>query len=292
MNHTPEKQTSSGRRILTAVLLCVLQCLFLTGILWLYAQKNVITFPYGEAIMVLLLVLCVLSIGSVMFGFLRAMRDRAAIERSLAQVETLNHTLRMQRHDFLNHLQVVHGLMELGEYDEADRYLSMVYGDVQRISRVLKTAHPAINALLQAKSAACAEQGIDFEVEFTTSLAEIPGQAWEICRVLGNLIDNAIDALEGAPQPRLLLRAVEGIAAYQIVVANNGPSIPEHVKKNMFAPGVSTKGEGRGMGLAIVLSVMEGFGGEISVSEEAGWTRFILTLPRRRNEEMTIKTAK
>lgn len=73
------------------------------------------------------------------------------IKETLTSVENLNNALRAQRHDFLNHLQVVYGLIEMDEYAEARNYINKVYKDIQSVSRVLKTANPAVNALLQAK---------------------------------------------------------------------------------------------------------------------------------------------
>ena len=123
------------------------------------------------------------------------------MEDSLDSLNSLNNQLRAQRHDFLNHIQVVYSLIELEEYKEAHNYLERVYGDIQRISRVLKTAHPAINAILQAKSDMCRKRGIRMELEISSNLSDLSVPSWEMCRVLGNLIDNAIYALEKDTPP-------------------------------------------------------------------------------------------
>ena len=62
------------------------------------------------------------------------------LDETVSQMTDLNHALRAQRHDFLNHLQVVYSLIEMGEYSEANRYIAQVYGDIQQVSRTLKTA--------------------------------------------------------------------------------------------------------------------------------------------------------
>lgn len=82
------------------------------------------------------------------------------LEDAYTQLEDLNGTLRAQRHDFKNHMQVVYGLIGMGEYKEAQAYIERVYGDIQLVSSALKTASPAVNALLAAKAADCGERGI------------------------------------------------------------------------------------------------------------------------------------
>ena len=70
------------------------------------------------------------------------------MDDTIEAMESLNNTLRAQRHDFLNHLQVVYSLMEMQEYDEANAYIEKIYGSITAVSRVMKTANPSINALL------------------------------------------------------------------------------------------------------------------------------------------------
>ncbi len=150
------------------------------------------------------------------------------LEDAYTQLEDLNGTLRAQRHDFKNHLQVVFGLIEMGEYKEAQDYIERVYGDVQLVSRALKTASPAVNALLAAKAADCEERGIRMEVRIRSAWQGLALPGWEMCRVLGNLIDNAIDAMAdpALPQRRLLVEIGEDIHAFTFRVFNTGSRIP------------------------------------------------------------------
>ena len=88
-----------------------------------------------------------------------------ALEESYRNLEQLNGTLRAQRHDYLNHLQVVYGMMELEEYEELHQYLEPVYKDMLKTGKALKTSKPAINALLKAKMGEAEGKGIDVYVE-------------------------------------------------------------------------------------------------------------------------------
>ncbi|MBO4678760.1 MAG: Spo0B domain-containing protein, partial [Lachnospiraceae bacterium] len=77
----------------------------------------------------------------------------------------LNDRLRMDRHDYLNQLQVVYGLMELKEYDEMNSYLKKVYNELLKTGKTIKTAKPAVNAMLAAKLSECESKGIDLIIE-------------------------------------------------------------------------------------------------------------------------------
>ena len=205
------------------------------------------------------------------------------LEEAYGQLEQLNGTLRAQRHDFMNHLQVVFSLMEMQEYGEAREYISRVYGDIRRVGRALRTGIPAVNALLAAKMSDCEAQGILLETEIESNWQELPVPGWEMCRILGNLIDNAIDAVKEKKDPsqkRICVRLDEEIHAYTFSVSNNGAVIPEEIRESIFNMGFTTKRAGRGMGLHIVTEIMKSHGGSISLDCSKGETCFLGVLPK------------
>ena len=202
------------------------------------------------------------------------------LEQSNTQMDDLNHTLRAQRHDFLNHLQVVYSLMEMNEYTEATDYLETVYGEIRAVSSFLSTRSTAVNALLKVKAGACAQEHIDLQMDIKSPLAGLPMPAWELCRVLGNLIDNAMDAAKQADTPHIRLTIAEDIRAFIFSIQNNGPAIPAELLDSIFAEGVSTKGENRGMGLSIVKHTLEPYGGTAGCKSDESGTAFTVTLPK------------
>ncbi len=202
------------------------------------------------------------------------------LNETVTQMSDLNVAMRIQRHDFLNHLQVVYGLIEMREYEEANRYIEQVYGDIQSVSQALKTACAPVNALLRAKMAEAKQRGIDVELSVHAVWENLPLPAWEMCRVLSNLIDNAMDALEGQSAPRLLIALNEDVKSFSFEVKNNGPAIPEKLLNSIFEPGFSGKGEGRGMGLHIARETMRGASGDLTVESNEVYTSFSGFIPK------------
>ena len=137
-----------------------------------------------------------------------------------------------------------------------------------------------INALLAAKVSDCEGKGVKVTLQIESAWSDLPIESWAMCRVLGNLIDNALDALRAVPEGELTIRLSESLHGYDFSVTNNGPMIPPNVAEKIFQRGFSTKGEGRGMGLSIVREIIDGAGGRLSVSSDERETTFSGTLPR------------
>ena len=209
------------------------------------------------------------------------------LDETVSQMTDLNHALRAQRHDFLNHLQVVYSLIEMGEYSEANRYIAQVYGDIQQVSRTLKTACAPVNALLRAKVGEAEQKGVKVDLSVHAAWDSLPLPAWEMCRVISNLIDNALDALNGVENPTLYLELAEDVKGFSFTVKNNGPAIPPEKQSAIFEAGVSGKGEGRGMGLFIARETMRQAGGDLTVESSDAFTAFHGRLPRsvKKNED-------
>lgn len=218
---------------------------------------------------------------SAAFSARRIAEQSDMLEDAYRQLEELNATLRKQRHDFKNQLQVVHSLIELEDYEEAGKYIESVYDDIQRVSSVLKTGIPAVNALIAAKSSDCENRKIAFSTEIYSSWKALPIEGYVVCRVLGNLLDNAIEALGNTQAPAVRLVLSEALNDYTFSVENNGPRIPTQIREHLFERGFTTKKTGHGMGLSIVKELLEECGGGIELYSEDGCTRFSGRIPKR-----------
>lgn len=238
------------------------------------------------------LILCLLVAGILMLCIIiillqyrKLKNSYDALSESYQNLEKLNRVLRMQRHDFLNHLQVVYGMMELEEYEELKKYLDPLYQDLQKTGKAIKTAKPGVNALMYAKSGEAKKNKVEMYLEVKSDLKELSIPDWEICKVLSNIIDNAITALLGQEEEKerkLWINLTETKEAYQFEIVNNGPQIDPSFQKVMFQQGVTTKKEeGHGMGLAIVNEVVKQYGGSIEVVSKDEETRFSLRFEKK-----------
>ena len=171
--------------------------------------------------------------------------------------------------------------MELDEYKDAKEYIEEVYKDIKKVSKVMRTSQPAINALLQAKMVDCESKSIDLNLNISTKLENIQIPSWEICRVLSNLVDNAIFELCRLKKSRKLSIDIhEELNNYVFIVKNNGIKIPEEIMHKIFQPTFTTKGEqGQGMGLAITKEIVEEWQGNIEVTSNDEFTKFTVKVP-------------
>jgi len=235
--------------------------------------------------------------GAVMAGWgaIIDIRDALAarkLSRTVGQLKTvndqmdqLNREMRMQRHDFLGHIQVVYSLLQMEETQEAVDYLEKVYSQLQTVSKVLRTKMTAFNALLQVKTAAAEKRGILMELDIRSTMERLTIPAWELCCAVGNLLDNAMDAAAFSPEPRITLTVTETLGQVTLTVRNNGATIPAAIRDKLFEPGITTKGENHGMGLAIVKRTLEQYGGQVTVEAREHDTCFTLLLPRQAVEQ-------
>ena len=268
---TVKKQTYNiSKTVLISIFLNLIQVVFITLFIY-YKNKNPYMLEGNFIIYVIAISIGVNSIitGIIFYNLLFKKGSNNLID-TMKYLEEFNKTLRTQRHDYLNHIQVIYSLMELEEFLEARNYMEPVYKDIVRISKALKTSKPAVNALLQAKLQMAEKNEIDMELEIKSDLKHLDMEPWEFCRVIGNIIDNAIYALKLKPDNRyMLVEFAEDLQNIKINISNNGESIPKGIIDNIFKVGVTTKGDkGDGMGLAIVKEIVETFCGTVVVTSD------------------------
>lgn len=211
------------------------------------------------------------------FRWIREQNDM--LRDAIAQVDRLNTELRMQRHDFMNQLQVVYTLAEMGEGERAVEYIDKLNASMQRGTLSNRTEQPAVNALLQAKAVDCVSRGIAADIVISSAWKRLPVEEWEMCRVLGNIIDNAMDALAGQSRRQLTVELYEEVDRYGFRISNNGPMIDKRDMDKLFVRSFTTKAGGRGLGLAIVKEILDSCGGSISVTSTPERTEFVGLLP-------------
>jgi two-component system CitB family sensor kinase len=221
-------------------------------------------------------------------GSVVTLRDRTEIEalvRELRAVHGLTDALRAQEHEHANRLHVLAGLLELGEPDEAAHYLAEISTDSLAPAEELRSRiePPVLAALLLAKITIAAENDTSLVVTPDSHLNAPNVDPQALITIIGNLVDNAIEALAGWTGPReITVTLTAEDDAVHITVSDNGPGVaPEHLA-DLFIDGYTTKSAGlgmrRGLGLALVHRIVRRAGGTVHVLPGPG-ARFEVRLP-------------
>lgn len=215
-------------------------------------------------------------------------RDAVASYESL---RTLGDALRAQTHEHGNRMHTAVALLELGRNEEAIEILTETSRQSQSLVDQVtarRAGDPAVGALLLGKASQAKERGIDWRALIAPDTPASPLTAVESVAVLGNLIDNAMDAAADAAD-RWVAVSLEPSPEGGIVleVADSGSGVPSSLHERIFESGYSTKPagvEGRGVGLALVRSVVLGAGGSVEVRSDPTTFRVVLPGSRRRRQ--------
>ena len=206
-------------------------------------------------------------------GAVITMRDRTehiGLLRELDSVKNLTDALRAQQHEYANRIHTLGGLLDLGGYEEAIAFL----GEISEVDADLaeylndRTINPTLTALLLAKVVIAREKGVKLIVDAQTSLDDLALDSNAQITVVGNLLDNAIEAVNGRSDASVSITFIQGQGLTKIIrVQDSGPGLPEPNPDVVLEDGFSTKtsvtGTHRGLGLAILVRLVRQVDGSV-----------------------------
>jgi two-component system CitB family sensor kinase len=231
-------------------------------------------------------------------GAVATLRDRTELEqlgRELDSTRGLIDALRAQDHEHANRMHTLLGLLELEMYDDAVEYAGEIVGDHRATAEQIteKIQDPLLAALLVGKATVAAERGVALGVSDGTWLPDRLIDPRGLVTVVGNLVDNALDAAVGTPHARVEVELRTQGRTAVLVVRDTGPGIPPGHRESIFTEGWSTKEapahRQRGIGLSLVRRLAERQGGSATVGEApGGGAEFTVVLPEALTEAGTV----
>ncbi|MCW2739169.1 sensor histidine kinase [Nocardioides sp.] len=223
-------------------------------------------------------------------GAVLTVRDRTelqAVTGELDLVRGLTESLRAQNHEAANRLHTIVSLVEMGRVEQAVEFATAELEVAQGLADELVSAieEPVLAALLLGKTAQAAERGIELEIVGGLPV-ELPVDPRDLVTLVGNLVDNAFDAvaLTRATTPqRVRVELAGDLDSLTVGVDDSGPGIATDDRAHVLERGWSSKAqEGRGLGLAIVAQVVSQHGGTLDVTDSPlGGARFVVGVRRR-----------
>lgn len=199
------------------------------------------------------------------------------IETHYSEVDNMYRKMRGWRHDYRNHIQTMKVLAAEGDLDALKKYLDKLDEDLNTVDVVVKTGNKMTDAILNSKISLAKSKGInviaDAKVPVELKMSDI-----DLCIVIGNLFDNAIEASLALPEEERLIRLYMDIKNTQLYMCLTNFTSVKKLKKQ-GGRYVTTKGEGHGFGLVRVDDIIERYSGYISRNSEDGAFTTEIMLP-------------
>ncbi|MGE4272705.1 MAG: ATP-binding protein [Desulfitobacterium sp.] len=227
-----------------------------------------------------------LLVNKKVVGTVVTLRNRTEIQQlaeELTGVQKMVQALRSKTHDFSNKLHVIYGLLQHGHYEEAEKYVDRLSNEKSLINTVVNNIQDiTIRELLLGKASEAEERKIHFTIDSESFLFELP-ETFDVNSmvvVMGNLIDNAFDAVEIRPESSSVFISIrQDENKITLTVKDNGNGIPVEYYRKLFQPGFTTKMKGTGYGLYNVNKQVNFAKGTITCDTDNNGTSFLITIP-------------
>ncbi len=204
--------------------------------------------------------------------------QRQLIETHYREVDNMYRQIRGWRHDYRNHIQVMKAYAAAEDWPAICRYLDLLDTDLNTVDTAVKTGNPMTDAILNSKISLAKARGIsvttDAHIPVKLKISEI-----DLCCIIGNLFDNAIEASAALPEGQRVIRVYMDMKGPQLYLSFTNLTAGKKLQKQggLFR---STKGEGHGLGLVRIDAIVERLGGYLSRNSEDGAFTTEILLPQ------------
>ncbi len=234
-------------------------------------------------------------------GWVITFRDRNEIDSlsaQLSQVKRYVDNLRIMRHEQLNRMATLSGLLHMERYDDAIRYIQAQSEHAQELLDFISShfSSPTLCGLLLGKAARAREKGVELAFDPSCRMdrpSRALGEA-ELISIIGNLLDNAIEATQRAELPHEPVEVLILQHEHELIieVADRGVGITPEIREHIFERGITTKRRGdHGIGLYLIANYVAHVGGSIEISaNEPRGTIFSLFIPETGNVLRPVPT--
>lgn len=194
--------------------------------------------------------------------------QRELIDTHYQEVETMYKKMRGWRHDYKNHIQTMKVLADKGDLEAIKEYLNKLEDDLSTVDMVVKTGNAMADAILNSKISLAKSKGINVKVDAHVPV-KLKMSELDLCVILGNLFDNAIEASMSLPEEERLIRVYMVMKNTQLYISfTNFTAVKKQIKQsNLFK---TTKGDGHGFGLIRIDGIIEKLDGYLSRNSEDG----------------------
>jgi len=207
-----------------------------------------------------------------------AVYHNALVETHYAEVENMYRQMRGWRHDYRNHIQLLKAHAASGDVEAIQDYLSALDTDLATVDTVVKTGNKMTDAILNSKISLARSKQVPVLAEASIAVA-LTTPELDLCIILGNLFDNAIEASLTLPEDARMIRAYMEMKGNQLYISitNLTAAKKQAKQENRF---LSTKGGGHGFGLLRIDTIVARHGGWLSRNSEDGAFTTEILLPQ------------
>lgn len=200
------------------------------------------------------------------------------VETHYREVDNMYRQIRGWRHDYRNHIQTMKAYAAAEDWEAIRRYLDLLDQDLTTVDTVIKTGNPMADAILNSKISLARSKSIQVVADASIPV-KLKSSEIDLCCILGNLFDNAIEASLQLPEERRLIRVYMDMKNTQLYISFTNFTAGKKLSKvgKLFR---TTKGEGHGFGLVRIDAIVERLGGYISRNSEDGAFTTEILLPQ------------